>query len=160
MLAFAHFIVPPFLLKVFDRAKKISPKMLFFAAMGGLLPDLDYFYIWLINPFLSEPLIHHRTLFHNIFFVLFLLVLVLVLYSQDNKFSKYILFFTFGVSVHIFLDMIDIALPLFYPFVLDRFGFYLFDFKNRLTILIRLDAILFTIWVVYISVSGKLKSIL
>jgi membrane-bound metal-dependent hydrolase YbcI (DUF457 family) len=161
VLAFIHFITPVFLLKLFDRIKKISPQLLFFAAIGGIAPDLDYFYIWAVNLINGATILYaHRTIFHNIFFVAMLLVLILVLYSQDNCYTKYVMAFAFGVSIHIVLDMIDTTLPLFYPIFETRVGLELFNVKNRLVKLVMLDTVIFTIWVVYVSISGKLKQIL
>lgn len=161
MLAFVHFIVPPFLIKLFNGAKKVSPKILFFAAIGGLFPDADYFYVWAINLINGETLsFTHRTLFHNVFFVGLLFVLVLLLYSQNNKYAKYILAFAFGCMIHFLIDIIDTHAPIFYPLSTQRYGLSLFDSSARARNLMMIDTALFTIWVVYLSLTNKLKSIL
>jgi|SRR3989339_2242024 len=118
-----HFILPIVILLAFK--PKVDKKLVFGLSVLTVVPDFDF-------------IIGHREL-HNLFFVLFLSLLVYFLFrfvinydklkkEKENKnafyLSLYYLFF------HVLLDIGRPGIPLFYPFSENLYGFS-FDLVSR-----------------------------
>jgi len=111
-----HLIIPIVILLAFK--PNINKKLVFGLAILTVMPDLDY-------------LFGHRSLFHNVFFVIFMSILVYLMFrfviNKDNHketenknafyLSIYYLFF------HLFLDIGKPGISLFYPFINKLFTF-------------------------------------
>jgi membrane-bound metal-dependent hydrolase YbcI (DUF457 family) len=90
-----HLIIPLLLLLLLSERRRL----IFFTLPFAILPDLDHFYL-------------HRALLHNIFIPIFLLTLYFFLPGK----RKYILLFiSFYLISHIFLDYFDDGIVLFFP---------------------------------------------
>jgi len=112
-----HLVIPILFLLAFK--PKIGKKLIFGLAILTILPDFDF-------------IIGHRSLFHNVFFVLIVSFIVYLMFrfvinkgniekGTENKnafyLSLYYLFF------HLFLDMSKPGIPFFYPISNKLFGF-------------------------------------
>jgi membrane-bound metal-dependent hydrolase YbcI (DUF457 family) len=132
--------------------------LLFF---GGILPDVDYLFVWIFNNFV------HRTFTHSLVFVL--LSFFVVYYVLKNyKFEKEAIFISLGILCHIFLDMFfRPGVMLFWP-IGTWFSFYglsnylivnlstLKNLNNYINFLI-FDIGLGIIWLGYLYIKGNIK---
>jgi hypothetical protein len=93
-----HFLIPLLILLV--AFPKLDRKLVFLLAFLALVPDLDFFIDFT-----------HRFLFHNIFFVL-ILSLVIYFFSKDVKIFLISLYYLMS---HLILDLTIGSLALFWP---------------------------------------------
>lgn len=110
-----HLIIPVIILIAFF--PKLKKEIIFLAPIT-LIPDLDI-------------LFGKRTIFHNILFSLFLVLVVFlvsrIVFEKDKKYSKILALITlFFVLTHLLLDIWGPGIALFYPFD-DKL--YSFDFN-------------------------------
>ena len=132
--------------------------LLFF---GGILPDVDYLFVWIFNNFV------HRTFTHSLVFVLlsfFMIYLVL----KNYKLEKETIFISLGVLTHIFLDMFfNPGVILFWP-IGTWFSFYgltnylivnlpTLDILNNFINFLIFDIGLGIIWLSYLYLKGNIK---
>ena len=94
------------------------------AGLGSLAPDIDNSNSWLgrILPFISKPIerkFGHRTLFHSIFAILFLVAVVITSKALDilnQKSFEVLLAFSIGYTSHILIDCSSIqGVKILYP---------------------------------------------
>jgi len=120
--AVTHFLFAAILVALFrDKYLKYRDRRhfpvhyLFVAGLGGVLPDLDFFALMILQFFGFTYEQVHRTFSHTLLFALILLVIGLVLHLCDNpqfgkrhkmKWSCVFYILSFGSVVHIILDMI------------------------------------------------------
>jgi len=93
-----HFLIPLLILLVVY--PKIDKRLAICLALLTLIPDLDYF----IN-------FTHRSLFHNIFFVIILSSIIYLF----NKTLKVFLISLYYLTSHLILDLAQGAVALFWP---------------------------------------------
>jgi len=112
-----HIIIPILVLLAFK--SHIDKKLVFSLAILTVMPDLDY-------------LVGHRSIFHNVFFVLFMSILVYLMFkfiinkdknkkTAENKNAFYLS--TYYLFFHILLDIGRPGIPFFYPFANKLFTF-------------------------------------
>jgi len=134
---FTHAVLP-YLLGSFLGLKK---KHLAALVLGGIAPDLDTLVVWINYIYPSSLLIVHRGFTHTFFFGFFVVAFLLFLATRDRvlaraqrfisldlDFSVTCLAFAYaGVLSHLFLDYLTTrGVPLFYPFVVDRYSAEIF----------------------------------
>jgi inner membrane protein len=98
--------------------------------IGAILPDIDEpnSYIGKRLKFVSKILkffkLKHRTYTHSLFFPLLIFLL--------GKIHPVFYFISFGVFMHIIGDFLtNGGVPLFYPFIKQKFSAYLFNTGSR-----------------------------
>jgi len=162
-----HFLIPVFILGVlrhfFPAIKaKINSKHVLLAGFFGLVPDLDLLIVWLLNFLRGESLSdYHRLYFHNLFFVLgiFLILILFCIYKRKRLclLSGVMLF---SVIIHLILDSTFGRVMWLYPFSLVKYGFNLAGVGNiSWLIQVGLDALIFSIWIMYMIWVGKIRKI-
>src|SRR3989338_2992064 len=68
--------------------KEVPLSFIFIGGIAGLLPDIDIPLFWLVNNFLGIQVEwFHRTFSHSIFFPLIFLIVSLVIYRFNKKYS-------------------------------------------------------------------------
>ena len=97
--------------------KKIPLHFLFIGGVAGLLPDIDIPLYWFLNNVLSINISwFHGTVTHTIWLPLLLLVAAFVIYSFNKKTSILLGVITFGLTFHLFLDLVLMGTIIpFYP---------------------------------------------
>lgn len=175
--AVTHVLVPLILSDIYrDFTKKgkklLTRRMVLFAGISGLIPDLDIPVFLVLSQFSSIPITSvHRTITHSLFLPLAGLVLFFLLRALFRKkaWHMYALMFAFGTLSHIALDgIINGAVMPFYPFSFARFGLDMVgilvpgavtgsDLPYRLTLLAGLDAALLVAWLVYEEWKRRIK---
>ncbi len=175
--AVTHVLVPLILSDIYrDFTKKgrklLTRRMVLFAGISGLIPDLDIPVFLVLSQFSSIPITNvHRTITHSIFLPLLGLALFFLLRTLFSKKSwhMYALMFAFGTFSHIALDgIINGTVMPFYPLSFAAFGLDLIsvlvpwavtgsDLPYRLTLLAGLDAVLLVVWLVYEEWKHKIK---
>ncbi|MFH0752126.1 MAG: metal-dependent hydrolase [archaeon] len=153
--AVAHILVPIILLDIYRNyiAKKKFP--LFYvvlAGFGGILPDIDVAVYWILHTLFGTPLSEvHRTITHTLFIPLLLIIIALIAYKFSKKFAWGTLAITFGYLIHLPLDFVFIGTIMpFYPISIARYGLNLIPGTEiGSTIVVGIDAILLTLWIIY-----------
>ncbi len=175
--AVTHVLVPLLLADIFRNftrfgKKHITRRMVLFAGICGLLPDLDIPVFLAISHFSSMPITSiHRTITHSIFIPLIgLLFFAIFNYGfKTKKMHIYALLFAFGTFSHPVLDgVISGTVMPFYPISETEAGIDLLrliipetvtgsQLPYRLTLLAGLDAILLVAWLLYEEYKNKIK---
>ncbi len=84
--------------------------------IGMMLPDLDFIIEYIINQlnFINYQL--HNSLFHNIFIIPFLALLMLIYLEYKNKDKIIVTGISIGMTIHIILDVITMqSIGLLFP---------------------------------------------
>ena len=84
--------------------------------IGMMLPDLDFIIEYIINQlnFINYEL--HNSLFHNIFIIPFLALLMLIYLEYKNKDKIIVTGISIGMTIHIILDIITMqSIGLLFP---------------------------------------------
>lgn len=170
-LAVTHVLVPLILADIYrDYISKVKFNLhyVFIAGIAGILPDIDVAVFWLVNIFKDVAVNDiHRTFTHSLFFPLIFLLLFFLTKNYDLKILKkyklklnYVfLAIFFGVTTHLFLDVIlDGYIIPFYPFSAFKIGLNLIP-DNLLggTFFTGLDAILLVVWLVHEEINHKIS---
>ncbi len=128
--------------------KEIPLYFIFIGGVAGLLPDIDIPLYWLINNIMG---IHvewfHRTFSHSIFFPLIFLVLSLIIYKFNKKYSLLSAIVSFGITFHLLLDFLvqGFIMPM-YPITMNIAGLNLVEQLGLRGIVPGLDAIILILW--------------
>ena len=128
--------------------KEVPLSFIFIGGIAGLLPDIDIPLFWLVNNFLGIQVEwFHRTFSHSIFFPLIFLIVSLVIYRFNKKYSLLFAIISFGATFHILLDFIvaGYIMP-FYPITTDIAGFNLAYQSGLNDIIPGIDAIILIAW--------------
>jgi membrane-bound metal-dependent hydrolase YbcI (DUF457 family) len=170
-LAVTHILIPLILVDLYrDYFSKVkfSLHYVLIAGLAGLLPDIDVAVFWLVSIFKTLPLDDiHRTFTHSLVFPSIFLILFFVTKDFNFKFlskhklslNKVFLAISFGVFVHLLLDVIlsGSIMPL-YPFSYFRIGLDLIPNESFSgTFFTGLDAILLVIWLVHEEINHKIS---
>ena len=162
-----HFLIPVFILAVlryyFPVVKaKINSKHVLLAGFFGLVPDFDLIIVWLLNLLRSEALSdYHRLYFHNLFFLLVIAIVFLVLLlAKQRKLGLLSGIMLFSVFIHLLLDSTFGIVMWLYPLSFVKYGFNLAGVGNLSWLIqVGLDALLFSVWIIYMVWVGKIKSV-
>lgn len=128
--------------------KEIPLHFIFIGGIAGLLPDIDIPLFWLINNMRGIQVEwFHRTFSHSIFFPLIFLVLSLIIYRFNKKYSLLSAIVSFGITFHLLLDFIvqGFIMPL-YPITMNVAGLNLVELLGLRSIVPGLDAIILIAW--------------
>ena len=170
--AVTHFLIPAMLVALFRDALSKKKKRTFplhyvlIAGLGGLLLDLDY-----ILQFLLQTQ-NHRIFFHNIFIPAIFLILALIFaYTKLNNpelgkhklhLSTIFYILAFSTTIHLLLDAtIQGTIIPFYPIAIFTLGANLVQHAPQImqdSIVPILDAILLTVWIIYMEVKHKISN--
>ena len=119
------------------KLKNIIPtkkQLLVSIIIGMMLPDLDFVIEYIINQFKFTEHQLHNSIFHNIFIIPFLALIILIYseYMNKNEIKIIAVGLSVGMILHIFLDIITMqSVGLLFPlFDLNEN----FDFKKYLNI--------------------------
>lgn len=131
------------------------------AGIAGLLPDIDVPLSWLLGKLgLTVSWLAHRTVTHTpIFALLFLIPGLFLWWNKKRKLSILFLVATFGIFLHIFLDLTlspEGSIMLLWPFSTADFSLGLIS-GNTSTIYAALDAILLLAWLAHEEIKHKIK---
>lgn len=176
--AVTHILIPIILLSLFrdiffrgKRREKFPLHYVLIGGIAGLIPDLDVAAFYVLSFFgftLNEV---HRTFSHNIFVVLFFIILgifALGVGFKNKELGKHhlklhFIFFiiAFGVFMHLLLDyLVAGAIMPFYPFLSYSMGINLINFLPsawRNSFIPSLDAVLLVFWLIYMEVKHKIS---
>ena len=128
--------------------KEVPLHFIFIGGVAGLLPDIDIPLFWLINNLLGIQVEwFHRTFSHSIFFPVIFLVLSLVIYKFNKKYSLLSAIISFGITFHILLDLVvqGFVMPL-YPITTNIVGFNLAYQSGLNEVIPGIDAIILIAW--------------
>jgi membrane-bound metal-dependent hydrolase YbcI (DUF457 family) len=131
------------------------------AGIAGLLPDIDISLSWLLSKLgITASWLAHRTITHTpIFALLFLIPGLILWYNKKHKLATLFLVATFGILLHIFLDMVlspEGSIMLLWPFSTADFSLGLLS-GNVLGAYAALDAILLLAWLTHEEIKHKIK---
>ncbi len=176
-LAVAHILTPLIASDVCrDFTKKgkklLTKRMVLFAGIAGMLPDLDMLVFFVLSEFGNIKITSiHRTITHSLILPLAGLVLAAVLFSMFRKKNYYLyaLMFSFGTLTHIILDAtINGTVMPFYPASTVQFGMDLIKIlvpdsvsgatlSYKTALLAGIDAFLLVTWLLYEEYKHKIK---
>lgn len=153
--AVAHILIPIILLDLYRdyiAKKKFQLKYIMLAGVGGILPDIDVVVYWILHALFGVTLSEvHRTFSHTLFAPAALLIIAAVTYKFSKEIFWAINAINFGYITHLILDfaLSGTIMPL-YPLSTARYGLNLIP-QTELgsTIIVGIDAILLTIWLIY-----------
>jgi len=144
----------------FSNNKKFPRYYILIAAIGGILPDLEYIY--------QVPNLHVAYL-HSLFAPLILLAIGFLILTFDIKHKEirkrhmrlYAIFFILaaGSFVHILLDIIvKDGVVLFYPFTETLLSFNLISLipLDRTLVLVGIDTLLLFFWIFWMEFKLKI----
>ena len=116
------------------KLKSITPpkqQLLTSIIIGMILPDLDFVIEYIINQctFINYHL--HNSIFHNIFIIPFLALLILIYSEYKNKIKNIATGLSIGMAFHIILDIITMqSVGLLFPLFDSSQNFDLKDYFN------------------------------
>ncbi|MBP2046431.1 metal-dependent hydrolase [Methanobacterium aggregans] len=160
-----HFIVPYAILTLMKSKNRLE------GALGGIAPDFDVLIAGIGIIFPELFVFSHRGITHSFLFGFVTVVIFLYLVSRkpvketmshvikrdfNVNFTKTtVLVAYFGVLTHLFLDFLTSkGIPLFYPFILNRFSAELYSSLDFVTICLALAVII----VLYLKVDSRYKN--
>ncbi len=153
--AVAHILTPILILAIYRdyiAKKKFPLKYILLAGIGGILPDIDVVIYWILNAFTSVPLTYvHRAFSHTLLVPAALLIIAAIAYKLSKTAFWTTIALTFGYVIHLTLDfLLTGTVKLFYPISSTAYGLELIP-KTELgsTIVLGIDAILLTVWLIY-----------
>jgi membrane-bound metal-dependent hydrolase YbcI (DUF457 family) len=174
--ATTHILLAIILIEIFREYfikdnRKFPRYYILFAAIGGIIPDLDIGAFYIMNFFGFSINQIHRTFFHTIFIPLALFLIGILIYYtklKNSEISKHhmnlsVIFFILsgGAVLHLILDSILAGqiIP-FYPFSTLKIGLNLIKFAPiNLQELIAptIDAILLIFWIFWMEFKLKIS---
>ena len=99
--------------------------------IGMILPDLDFVIEYIINQFTFINYHLHNSIFHNIFIIPFLALLILIYSEYKNKIKNIATGLSIGMGFHIILDIITMqSVGLLFPLFDSSQNFDLKDYLN------------------------------
>ena len=117
---------------LFKKRKLLSTSII----IGIILPDLDLILDFILSLFLNfnfldKPYISH-SIFHSLFMIPFLSLLILIYLEYKNKNnSNIVIGISMGMIIHIILDIITLKpIGIFYPLFNLELNFNLNDYLN------------------------------
>ncbi|MFH1133393.1 MAG: metal-dependent hydrolase [Nanoarchaeota archaeon] len=143
---------------VFKHKHLLNMKVLLFAGVMGLAPDIDIPLYWLLKNILGLDIgWFHRTFTHSVFIPLIFLALALI-YSKRHKVMVLFAVASFAWTFHIGLDMVfaGYAMP-FWPLSTTAVGL---DILGRLgwpDLMEGLDALLLLGWLLHEEIRHKIS---
>lgn len=128
--------------------KKIPLHYIFIGGVAGLLPDIDVPLFWILNNFLGINVPwFHRIFTHTFLFIGIFLVLSLIFYGINKKWSELFAIITFGVAFHLLLDWFFTGgIAPFYPFFSAAYGLNVFGMLKMPLAAEGLEAIVLLWW--------------
>lgn len=141
---------------------------IFVAGVAGLLPDIDFIFIWIMNIFgYNFELLKHGGITHTLLFgLIFLIPAFILLKKNKHKQSMYFFVITFGIIFHLFLDFFffsggENGVMFFWPlsetryklFLLTKFG----TSPTNTTIPAAIDALILLMWLYHEEIKHKIK---
>ena len=176
--AVTHILVPILLLAIFrdvylrKKGRSFPLHYVFFAGLGGVLPDIDIVFSVILKLFGTENWWIHKTFTHSLFFPLAFLLVFFAIKPFHERFricrvrkhkldiSIIALMLSVGTLIHIFLDaLVGEMAYWFYPFSMQDYGinlFGLFPFEWSTTAAL-LDGILLVLWIGYLEFKHKIS---
>lgn len=132
------------------------------AGIAGLLPDIDVPISWLLGKLgLVTGLLAHRGITHTPLFGLIFLIPGLILwYNKKHKWAVLCFVITFGILLHIALDVLvssEIGSMLFWPLSNHNYSSHFLPKTFAGTFYPSLDALLLLAWLVHEEVKHKIK---
>lgn len=174
--AVTHIIVPILLVSIFrdfftKSKKKFSLHYALIAGLGGVLPDIDIIFFWIMKTFTSVNFTDiHRTYTHTIFFSLLILSGYFIFMNRNIpklgrhklKLNNIFLVLGIGTIFHLILDMtFSNGIAIFYPISNTTFGYSLITHlvpENLYGLfLATLDGVLLVIWISYLEIKHKIS---
>ena len=176
--AVTHILVPLLLVAIIrdfyinKKNKKFSLHYVLIAGLGGILPDIDVAFFWVLYFFGFSFEQIHKTALHSIFIPLLFLILFLVMRKVNVraricnigrhrlKLSIIFLMLCIGSFFHLIMDMFFEPFALFYPLYNLKFGVILTTYlPNDLQWLVlpSLDAFFLIIWLLYLEFKHKIS---
>ena len=174
--AATHLLIPAFIIALFrdfyiqkKDKRKFPLHYVLIAGIGGVLPDFDIAFYWILHfyGFTIEQV--HRHFTHNLFLPLTLLLFALVFHNlrlkelgrHKLKLSLVFVMLAFGSLTHIILDWLlqGYVMP-FFPLSLSSYGLNLISYlpKPLDSIFIpSLEGAILVIWVIYLEVKHKIS---
>ncbi len=113
--------------------KKLSKKqyimLLVLGSLLGLLPDIDFLYIYLFSAELS----HRELITHSpiLYLVGAILLYIIGLTTRNNFIKSFSFLFFLSPSVHLLLDATTAGIPLMYPFSHKLYGLLMISALNN-----------------------------
>tara|TARA_Y100000310_G_scaffold344708_1_gene458939 strand:+ start:2369 stop:2869 length:501 start_codon:yes stop_codon:yes gene_type:complete len=153
-LAVTHVLLAIILIDIF-RKKVIKKKdfslwLVLLGGIAGLLPDIDIPLFWLLQFFIDINNFH-QDFTHNLIIPIILLIIGMTTIKWKNiSHTSFVI--AAGWTIHILIDVIVDAAPMFYPFTNARFGLYLLDYLPQAIsseFLLGIDAIILILWLTY-----------
>ena len=141
---------------------KYSQFFVLVCGIAGLFPDIDIAVYFVLRLFIKDlPFqIVHRGFTHTIFFPLIFLAAALVALALKKE-KPFVLFYMISVGTlsHVVLDFVlTQRIALFYPLSDVTNGIGLVpDTQFGRTIVMSIDAVLLTLWIVYLYWKGHIK---
>ncbi len=131
------------------------------AGIAGLLPDIDVPLSWLLGKLgITVSWLAHRTITHTPLFALLFLIPGLILwYNKKHKWGILFLVTTFGILLHIFLDLVlspEGSIMLLWPLSTADFSLGLLS-ENMSRIYAGLDALLLLAWLAHEEMKHKIR---
>ncbi|MBS3100190.1 metal-dependent hydrolase [Candidatus Pacearchaeota archaeon] len=175
-LAVTHFVIAVILITLFRdyfvKNKKDFPiYYVFMGGLAGLLPDIDFLFVWISYIFGYDSLGIHRTITHSLFFplifILFSLIFIKAKPFKINKskitYSKLFLIISAGILMHLILDgLLSGSIIPFYPASNIEFGLDLVGLIPNANLrdffFPTLDAILLILWISYLEYKHEISS--
>lgn len=139
--------------------RKIPLKWVFYAGIAGLLPDIDIPFYWVFSKLLDLPPlgVFHRTITHSIFFILFFALIAFIFTLEKKRIATLAWIVTFGVSFHIFLDMVLAGYVTFlYPVNSVVWGLDLVGRTGLGALLHGMEAIILLLWLWHEQVAHRI----
>ncbi len=150
--------------------KKFPRYYILIAAIGAILPDFDFLFVYLLYPFGFTIEQIHRTFLHTVFVPLILFGVGLICWKlklKNKEFGKRHLhlptiFFILsaGSLLHLILDVIvSGTIKPFYPFLHYQIGFWLiniFPVGLQQIIMPTIDGILLLFWIIWMEFKLKI----
>lgn len=142
----------------FKHKRMITMKMLLWAGVFGLLPDIDIPIYWLLKNIIGLPVEwFHRTFTHSFLIPLILLILAIIL-QKMHKASIMLAIASFAWSLHIILDLLlmGYAIP-FWPFYNIEVGVGILDRIGWPALMEGIDALLLLGWLWHEELKHKIS---
>ena len=141
--------------------RKLNIKILFYAGIGGLLPDIDIIFTFINSP---SHLLVHGGILHTPIIGILLFCLGFLLLSKNEKRGIYLVVVSYGYLFHIFLDWFLgggswEGIMFFWPFSTSPYKFHLLLNLGMLKdfVMPALDAIILLTWLYHEEKVGKIR---
>jgi len=169
-ILFAIILIELFREFVIKDNKKFPRYYILVAVIGGILPDLDFIFVYVLYPFGFLPEVLHRTFLHSLLVPLVLLLIGILVWKLGIQYSSIgkrhmtlpgiFFILSAGSFLHLFLDwfFVGIIMP-FYPFNSFAMDFNVVRFFPEILqkyIEPTLDGILLLFWIFWMEFKLKI----